>query len=447
MSLETTALDHTLGIIRRQAEEDFKDLSLAFIVYADGDASKALDAKRHEIYEHPAGEDVFPALQKLVKQKPRESYFAGIATGEQKKLLKTFKTEKTLAVFFINAGDFKTAEDARESAYHFIWHALALIENYRKENTGNYNLSSSLVRPKHKPAGLAQENMLADIFSALMLQLTGQKMAIKALAKKRAQMVLQAIPGYKAEYYPYPIAMEAAKIVYDDLSESFGPKITLTKQATEMTQEIGQTFDQNAMRQWQVFALPAQEMAWLGYSNKEILSAATYTSEDAYVRSMAYLAAEILNLEPAPPAKMDMHNPFTEAEANERLHNKACERLFQNIITAIMTDENNAEPLLRNAQTQNKKLTSGHVVGWCAHTLMEAYEILKSSDPSKTEKAAAVFHESISQTTSWPALAKLSRLIMRKRREGKDITLAHIQALCAKHEDLENIRSAIEKAA
>jgi hypothetical protein len=68
MGLETAAVDHACNVVRREIQEEFPQLTLLYIVHQDGQRAKALEARRSELLEHPAGEAFLPYLQNRPKK-------------------------------------------------------------------------------------------------------------------------------------------------------------------------------------------------------------------------------------------------------------------------------------------------------------------------------------------------------------------------------------------
>jgi hypothetical protein len=411
MALETAAIEHTCNTVRRQIQEEFPDLTLSFIVYGPGKLTKAIDHKRQELESHPVGPAIIPLLKKA---NPDKTPFV-MTSAKEKKLLSFLTREKTLACIFLkDNGSHMDADQMRRHAFELAWHALHKIID--KDNT----LTAD-------EQGFAWHNMLADCFSAIVLEMQGKKGSIRTLARRRGSSALEAQPDYNAEHYPFPVVMDAAQLVYDDMRKSGNlSKAKLFTRALEMTREIGITFDRSMVLQWQAFAKPAQEMAWLGIDKTKILGAAVHTSEDPYARSTAYLMAEILNIEPAPVTDISLYNAFTDQEANERHHRKICEDILQNLLSKRETGSNGT--IFRTeAIKQNQKLLEGQLIGWCAPALILAADIFDKniSENAKVEEAKRIFTEASKKTNS-EVLRILGMILTSLRRESGNITIEHL---------------------
>lgn len=441
MSLEPSALDHICNVVRRQIQEELPNLTLFFIAHKKGDRRTALHEKQNELLDHPAGAALLPLLNKLSETGDGLSDFAGIAAGERRRWFGLHCQIAQMAAFFINADEFKDPEEARAHAYLLAWHGISLMLKAENEPLATART------PQYDQISLARENMLGDAFCAVVLEITGHKNAIRDLARKRSLMALQPVRGYNAEEYPYPITADAVQVVFDELGDIIRKTKPVT-QAIEIAQEIDITYDDNSIRQWGAFAMAAQEMAWLDFDKNKILGTSIYTSEDPYVRSTAYLVAEALNLKPAPLTDLGSYNPFTDQEVNERLHNKKCEEVFENILAKMAIDYD--EPFfLGEIHQQNQRLMEGYPIGWCAHALLEASKIFQNTDQKNqhpAEMAANIFHETY-RALEWESLRSICNMVMISRRQGLEITPAVIIEFCKKTEALIPVAACFQKIA
>jgi hypothetical protein len=448
MKLETASLDHTCNVIRRQFQEERPGLTLFFIVHAAGERDKALSAKRLELFRHPGGPALFTHLQALHSSQPEHSFFAGMVAEQSRSPLPFLRRKSMLAAFFVSTEDFEDSENPRPQIYQLAWHALSLAESCTNKEHDNFSLKGEIITTPPDAMKEARANMLADAFSAVLMALQGQKSFIRKLAKRRSLMAMQAIPGYEAELYPYPVTADAALLVYEEVLDTLSPKIPQISKAFEITKEIGLTYDDNTIRQWQGFAQAAQEMAWLRFDKSLILSAAIYTSEDAYVRAMAYLVSEILNLEPAPLSGLGTHNPFTEAEANERLHFKKCEEAFETALEKLKARDPSGF-FFNEARRHNERLLESEVAGWAAPGFLKVSEFYKTAvgDAHALAEAAKILFDEENRKISWQSLSEISRIVMRARRRGAAVTSMMLAALCEGHDQFTGIVESVEKAA
>ncbi|MCF8495843.1 MAG: hypothetical protein K9G62_04155 [Alphaproteobacteria bacterium] len=420
MTQTLTAIEHACNVIRRDVEEEMRDLSLLFLVHEPGGFSRALQEKKDRLLACPAGDSIVGALS----SSGSESYhgFAGLAFWTEKRLFSLLSKPKAAAVFVINAAFFQPEADPAAEVWHLTAQALRYIRSRGK------SLSSPSKSPCFAPVppeelGGVRGKMLADVFAAVMLELKGRKGEIKGLAKRRCLMTIQPSPLFPAEEFPYPLAFEALDLIWKEtVSRSFA-KDSLVRHALNIGEEIDETFDDMALSHWSAFAQAAQEMAWMGYDKSKVLSCAIFTSENPYVRSMAYLVAEILNLDPAAPGEGIEYNGFAEADVNERLHFKACERAFRRLSDARERDTPFQDFLQLEIQGQNERLLQGRVSGWCVPALQEA----AGSSPGE---AAIVFQNHI-KAVAWGDLLDLARKIIERRRSGGAVHAPEAAGFCA----------------
>ena len=439
MALDIPAVDHICNVVRREVENEYKAMSFVCVVYESGQIQQAIKAKAHEFHKHPCGVGLLDALEKTAEAHEGRSKFFALGSALTKQLWPPFKQQSLLAVLLVNAEDFQDPESVRRWCYVQVWHALRMREGLDAARSEEIILHTS-----QDPARIAYRNMLGDAFAAIIENLTGQDGHITAIARQRCRETLKKIPGHEAELFPFPITEDAAQIVYEDLLDSPLRETKPLTLAAEMATEIGHTFDDAAIQQWRDFANRAQEMAWMGYNKNKILSAAIFTSEDPYVRSMAYLVSEMLNMHPAPLGAMEGHNPFADQEVNERLHIKKAELQFKKIMQA----KDRAEALMKKALEQNQALMEGHVTGWCAHALLDAlmaYKDLHKTGDDLEEMATLRFQKALRET-EWINLVKLSSIILHQRRAGQSVTPQSVQALCTENESMRTIAQALDNA-
>lgn len=447
MSLETAALDHACQVVRRQVQDEIRDLTLFFIVHGPGERVAALEDRKAELFEHVAGEALYTSLKLCAQFKPDNSMLVGFTSATEETFFSFMARQKTIVAFYMNTNDYKNENEMRQGIYHLTWHALSLIDHHKNDEKEFFVVNEGSIRPAYNLINLARENMLADAFSAIMMELQGHKNFIHNLAKKRCEMALQPIVGYRAEQFPYPIAADAAQIVYGELMDGISNKTKLTQQAIDITREIGFTYDDNSIRQWMVFSMAAQEMAWMNLDKNKILGTAIYTSEDPYVRSTAYIVAETLNMEPAALTDLGQYNPFTDQEVNERLHNRLCDDAFQAMLAKTARIED-ASLFRDRAKTQNAKLIDGHITGWCAHALLAAHDAFAKAFDNNERPAeqAMIAYQNARRSLAWESMFKLSHIIMNKKRQGLEITPSLITDLCRDHKIFSPIASALEWA-
>lgn len=419
MSLDLTAANHICNVIRREIQTEYPYVTLLFIAYEPGREKEALNMRRSEIERHPSGPALLSALH---DPQIRESDFPGIVFSTENRFLNILARDQALGCFFVNFALFEEAETLRQHLYALSWQALSIVESVWKGRGKGKTLPPGLIRPPQDEKEKLYSAMIADVFSAILMSLTGQKGMIEKLGRQRAHMALSPLPGYQAERYPYLLAFDAAQIVYQEL-EPAAQKSKPFKSALSMTREVETAFDDKSTKQWYNFAAAAQEMAWMGIDKSKILSAAVYTSEDPYMSPTAHLVADMLNIEPALMPDMGFYNAFADQEVNERHHNRICDDRFQ-IVMAKAAQKKETQLFIDESLRQNELLLKGDCLGWCAPAMLAAAEFLQNQGEDQynlekeTEKA---FHAAVAKIPWWQ-IRKIARQVASMRREAKPVS-------------------------
>lgn len=448
MSLETPILQHIGNTIKRKIAEEFPELDLLFVIYKDKAWEKALESCLKESGLELDTSALRTAATKSIRtQKP---VMAGLLETPAKGFPGLRKKGQSHALLFIPANAFETTDEAEQGLYTLIWESIALFERRQSGQEAFLKVEDTLILPDSPPLYQARTNMLADTFCALMRRIDGHKNAIPGLAGQRSLMSVSPTVSYKAELYPFPIATDAVKLVYKDLEPVLKMKLGPVARAVKMTHEVSDTFDDLSLRQWAAFASAAQEMAWGECCKNTILSAATYTSEDSYMRPIAYIVAEALHLEPAPPARSDLYNPFTDQEANERLHLKTCGSILRQTLPKALS-KRSASPFYDRARQCNDNLLNNKPIGWCAGPLLEAADAFQNAMMTEdntderpiAQKTEDAFHAA-EASTSWEQLCLANHFFMNRRRQGMQITAEKAARMLLNNEQLSKIGKIFE---
>lgn len=418
MSLDLASIDHNCNVVRRQMEEEFRNFSPIFLVHRSGEREKTLVDKRNVIFAKPYGRKVYDYLTMTKEIDQDRTTFLGILVN-QNKLVGVPLKKHYAAVFFINADDFHHDEYAQHHLYHLAWHALHALEDTSTRHAKTYFPQTRLFKPSNDKLEQSKNNLMADIFGAVMMETLGHKGFILQLAKKLSADSLKATTHFFPETHPYPIAYEASKMVYDDLKPLIESKSKLIQQIMDLSYEVSLTYGDDALRQWWSFVRPAQEMAWQGIAEDKILGQAIYTSKDTFVRALAYQIAELVDIEPDSAADQNAYNPFAGNEYNARIHKIKCSETGQRI-ASIAILQNNSAIYYAEAQKQNQKLIEGTGCGWCAHALYETAQhfekMIATQDDINADHLFDIFTK-ISQKTSWDYIRKIANYMHQLRRK------------------------------
>lgn len=444
MTFDINAAIHTCNVIRRDTESEYPHLQVVFIVHRKGECKKILENKIDEFHPHYGGKHFVPHFRKYKEIEHSTGYFLGLAKAKKPSLLSVFSPEQYLAVFIINYNFFNDADHIRQHALSCVFHALFMISEDKSGRTENINVKGKIITPRLKPTEQAMNNMLADAFSAIVMEKTGITASIKKLAKRRSILTLSPELGYKAEEYPYPISLDATQIIYDEYVPIPNLRGKPMHQAFDMTMEIRDTFDESNIRQWWVFSRSAQEMAWMNIDPHKILSAAIYTSEDPYVRSTGYIIADAVNIDPTPLTDINFYNAFTDQEINERNHFRICEENFQILITRVL-ETNSSTPFKKAAIDQNKALLEGKLLGWSSYALLKASDSYEEAENTNIalEQSKDSF-DNACKSIPWDSLIEFNDLIIRRRIRGIKITMEALLKIAGKNEVFNKLYEAFD---
>jgi hypothetical protein len=432
IKLDLTGINHYGNVIRRQVEEEFRDLSLCFIIHRNNERPAAIKKFMSELPTPEIAFDYKKAFKSSAYGNQTEA--AGLLLRKEYKLFGLLQNTKAVGIIFINLDDviFSDTAHGLQFLYHLTWHILALNKKYNTYGYLSQVKRSAFFGVDQNKLVLAKNNLMADVFGAVIMQHQGHQNFIKAVAIKRAGDALSSIIGYEAELFPFPISLELTLIVHQDLIQNLGNRnIKILAQAMQISDEVGITYDNNAIKQWWGFSLPAQKMAWMGEKPEKIMGAAIFTSEDAYVRSIAFLLLEFLKIEPSDVRNFSSYNPYTNDEASQRLHSKACEEAFQKLLSKILEDDGLLD-FENEIAKMDHEMAHGQPIGWCSPSLRAAVSAYndamnddKNNQLSPIECARNIF-DSVTLDFSWTFVEAMAKNIFKRRRNGENVNLDQI---------------------
>ena len=426
MALKNDNIQHACRMIARQMRDYSRNLNLSFIIHHVGQRLETLSQAGQQLLSHPAGDAALRLLR--TPKKNENSCFLGLLAWRENLLIGLASRQKVMALTTLNLDQFDSLRDIRAQAWHMAWHAIYLY-NQRQDPAYENDFQEGLVMQRLKGEALAGANLRADVFSAVMCSINGDKDTIRQLANTRSLEALTRNAGHKPEYYPFPLAMEAAQMALAELMRRPPSKKRQIHAALKIAETIGQAYDEEALQQWIYFCKPAQDMAWRGDDKETILGAAVSTSQDTYIRATGFLVADITRLRPASILTLDNHfSPFAEDRYNQRLHEGMMERAFQKAVATGMS-EHSGDAFLAVANEQNQKLPDGHILGWCAAALQaagRAFENALASGSKTPEEIARREFEGTAGKTTWDSLKEVGQSIIEQYRQGHAVTFSDL---------------------
>ncbi len=447
MSAELSNLDHIFNAIRREVQEEFPTLTVLFAINETGDIDQAIQSKREEIKEHPAGDLLLSRARP--KADNTQLYYLLDPATYTRKLFMNFGMKKD----FLFLGIFKEYslafyEEEGFAAQYLSYACLfKMLHAYfletgklKEEEDGIVALNASQTRVQN-----LRMNLMADSFAAMMMESKGIKGAIQRLVKRYCELSVKATINMFPEYHPLPMAIDGLNVVYKDLKDDLPPKTGKLEHFFMMALEIGQTYDDLSLQQWTRFCLGTQDMVWADFSANEILSAAIYGSDDPYIRSNAYICAESLNTNPVPLKNNDLYNPFSDEDKNERAHLRLCRVAFIKAIEAVNHNDN-SQIFLNKAAEQTTRLLEGQPIGWCAPALMEAenaYRLFRDDPDAEDDMVQNAFHGTCAKL-KWFDLKRFNRFIIAQKRRGINLTIYEVMGLVDQNPAYAHYRPAFE---
>jgi hypothetical protein len=442
MALTREKIEHICERARRTLSHNEREMKVFFLLYRTGQMKEALAEALPKLRRTKAGRLMQDFLGQM--EEPAGPAFPGLVYYNPPRLLPFLGGEQVLAPILINIDETEDIAAAQQLVYHLFWHALNLLEEFRSARktpeTADYSQSQYILKPKYLKFKETRNNLIADIFGAFMTEFEQKSGLIGKLALRRAESAMEKRPGFLIEKYPYPLVAEACQLVFDDLKSVFTEADQLFPVAYKMASEVAATYGDEVIQQWRDFALPAQEMAWLDAPVDVILGNAVFTAEDPYVRTGAYMIAEMMGRAANPASEKNLYNAYARGDKNRELHVRACEEAFSRVLSRAAT-MNDPSAFFEEVKRQNKTLAEGNPVGWCAHAIAEAGKVFEQclqTDQLTIEDVSEAFRKHL-QTINWDDILKVSRTIITMHRDRKTFGLNEIAAALSHLEGVEEI--------
>lgn len=437
MTLEASAVHEICKRVSRQVRGTMRDLTIHYVVHYEGQRREALAMAAQEILSHPAAETSIHLLQKA--RKSEESAILGTAVALRSRFFGLSRQFSVLSVCTINLSQFRNLNDTHLSAWHLAWHAIDSARYHAAAEHNNSERPQQLILRRRNALQMAHANLRADVFATIMCTLLGDPDAIRRMAVARSHHALTSRALHNPEFYPFVLAMEPTEFALSRLADKIPTRRQMIPTALKLSNEIGRMIDMGGMRNWLSFCEPSQDMAWRGFSKEDILGAAISTSENLHVRSTGYLVSELTRIAPkSMVAVQDRYSPFADDGFNRKLHERAVEAIFEDVI-AQGVRANSADPFAKTANMQNQSMTEGQILGWCAGALQAAGQIyqraLDSGNESEAEALARQEFRTGQKQVEWDNLRSFGKRVVREQRKGEIVTISTLAALSAEDKD------------
>ncbi|MCM2343418.1 MAG: hypothetical protein NDJ24_02530 [Alphaproteobacteria bacterium] len=443
MSLQLEAVAQACEQITKQVKDNYKVLTVHFIIHHDGQRNEALGITAQEIVHHPAAQTAM-----RIMQQPRlseQSSLLGIAVARTHMFMGLAWRDHLLALCNINIDHFENLRDVRQQAWHLTWHALDGYF-YHEDPDGRTGSSTDVIVRRRNALEMARANLQADTMSAVMCGLQGDREALRKIGVYRAVNALTPRSSHMPEFYPYAIAVESTEYAFSELGRKLPSKRQMIPAALKIAREVDMAIDDQALMNWLTFCEPAQDMAWRGFSKGDILSAAINTSPDTFVRTTGHLIQELTAIKASSFIDIGQnYSPYADDDINEKLHEKLIDHIFEDIIAKGLS-LHSPDPFIKLADKQNEELSEGRVMGWCAAALQAAARILERTpegDRRTEQLVRREFHEH-KDDANWETLRDLSDRVIQHQRDGEIITLSRLAEIAGEDKAAKTVQSAIQ---
>ena len=461
MPVDPKTARHECSVIKRQVMGCYPRLHIQYILHGENERKKVFATESRQFTNHPTGKYLLEYPDKEAFKgilKKNQSKFVCIAKQNKPGFLGFFKQKSYMALCFVNYDRFENIDTLRNHAFNLAWHAIALQNDYEAENSGGkkdkkpikFKDENNILIPDLTIQEYCHRNLQGDIFSTCIQTILGRKEVFSKLTEQRIKATLTATKGFAAENFPFALCVDTLEYVLKNNIEQYKKSKRPILSAVEITQDIGKTYESASIEKWRSFAIPSQQMAWTGYDFQTILGAALYTGENTYAQSISDMISERMSINPKMVASLQDYNPFTNQEANARMHKKLCLDLLYNLLARLVSPEDHTT-VIEVIEKQNLALMDGKVMGWCVPALVPIEELIrecpdKSMMPDLTNQAMKMFEKEVDQI-SWETLVYLNNVIFKQRRNYDSITLQDLLNITEEDEELSSVHYGLTLAA
>lgn len=427
--------------MRKQVESLYPDLSVFVLLHSSAQRSDRLLLERDYILEHPAGRNTITLFQK--HSGANKSDFHGLGTSIRKNFLSMKSVLRYQAAISFNVDEFDDEKEATIKLYTLFCEAMDFAVQQRKIN--KLQLEPTLV-PKNLFKARVRQNLRSEIFACVLAALDGAPGAIEREASRCAHAALSAKAGNMPEENPFILAAQTVQFAYDNVFRDIRHQVMPVLLAHHIAKDIESTLDETALKSWHVFSSAAQEMAWQGYSEVNIINAALFSAKSHHVRAIAHLVAEMADVRTsALQLAPKLHNPFSEIEENEVLHFRLTSDAFEKAVTKGI-EEGSARPLFDLANEQNAILLKGKIIGWCASGLQAAGKAFEGALSSGREplQSAWLEFEGHKSKDVWQSLQGVAKAVIRERRSSRILGFDDLKTLLSTMSGTQEIGQAIQ---
>ncbi len=444
MPIDYKITTHICNVIRRSVQNDFPDLYIKFIPHKQNERSEIFPKEITKIKNNPTSthivkyiknNDNYNILNKNI------SCFCATSRSRDKGIFSFLRKYNYFSLCFINYDHFCDEKQLKNHLLNISWHAINSYKKLKRSNTRNDKIITSY--NDKNDIELYRNNLNADIFSATLQYLQGNKDSIKLLANQRITETLTPKIGAFAENFPFPICLDTLDFLFESYVDQYKNSKNHISSALKIAQEISDKIEDQSIKQWHNFAISAQEMAWADNSPETILSAAIYASENTYIQSISYMIMDKMNIKVDYINPLQDYNPFANNIENQRLHKRQCHQLIDKLIPKIK-NKDDYKIFIEIAKKQNYSLINDHPIGWCASSLIYVANIISMSDINDNliTKIKVEFKNHL-KLIKWENLIKFSKIKINHQRNGNISNIQDIIEMIKDDNELKYIYQAL----
>ncbi len=420
-------------------------LSFFIIPHHEGQRHDALTIEASNFTGHKA-EAFMRRIISNTRTKEDSTSFLGIAIAFEQGFMKLYYKALRIAIVTVNIDQYEDLNGMKTDLFHHLWLAISKDEEVKKADHGGQHEHHKYPLKMDKME-LTRRNLRADIFSVLMQTFDGIPDAPLEMSKLRSTQTVNAEATHRPAFYAFPLAMEACQFLINDLNRFPMAMQGQVSLALKLTEDLNSTISDESIESWWDFAEPAATMAWLDYSEAEILSSCINSGLDPLIRANGILLQEIMDVPLLSPKELQsVYNSFGDKDNLHELHVQKSDESFEEALKqGIKTSSN--RPFLDEALIQNERLSQGKALGWTATALQASAKAFdKALKSGRTpEQAARLEYEGAKSHDNWDSLEKLSLDILAARQDGATTTLQSVIEHYEDNEDYRNILQSFEQ--
>ena len=400
-----------------------KGVEIEILMLNDPDYLSKLNDIELKYKKHAAYEQLRFMLNRM-RDNPVEG-LNGVATGRVNDLISLRPRNRRIAIICLNEN--KRNDKFRQALFLDECLGHIVLDIYPK-------LKKKLSFSNNPVTNKIAYDLFAKIFGVYHYATENGPAIVKPLIADYSKKVFKQTLGYRPEENILPAFSEKLVEVLQSLDLKIMDHPKKIERLVETIEEALIDLDSKTIARWKHFCQCAQDMAWRGFSPREVLTAAVSGSESPYFHSISrQLAKNIgVKIDEAPLKDLDF-NAFGSDIDNEKRH----ERKIRQTLSDILDETSKglkSEAFHAHANKQNEDLIEGRFVGWCARALQSAgtlFDKLITDGDKEFHEVQKEVKDSFFKTVkdddfAWSTLKSFSDKIIDEVRDGNIVTYSKV---------------------